>query len=199
MDAVLSRVDDAAGKALERLVIGHHRRRLDRAGHDHVLKPPIGGWADASTPPRAGNALDVLVDGAEALPQLAAAIESARSSVWLAGWFFSADFRLRPDSEQTLRELLAEVARRIDVRVLAWAGAPLPLFHPDRGDVRSARDALVRGTRIAMALDARERPFHCHHEKLAIVDGEVAFVGGIDLTSYGGQRLDRSEHPARGS
>jgi phosphatidylserine/phosphatidylglycerophosphate/cardiolipin synthase-like enzyme len=199
MEAVLSRLDDAVGKALERQVIAHHRRRLARAGHGRLLKPPVGGWADASAPPRAGNGLDVLVDGAEALPQLADAIESARSSVWLAGWFFSADFRLRPDSEQTLRELLAEVAGRVDVCVLAWAGAPLPLFHPDRGDVRAARDALVRGTKITMALDSRERPFHCHHEKLAIVDGEVAFVGGIDLTSYCGQRLDRSEHPARGS
>jgi len=199
MEAVLNRLDNALGKALERQVIAHHRRRLARVGHGRVLKPPVGGWADGSSPPRTGNALDVLVDGAEALPQLADAIESARSSVWLAGWFFSADFRLRPESEQTLRELLAEVAERVDVRVLAWAGAPLPLFHPTRSDVRAARDALIGGTRIAMALDARERPMHCHHEKLAIVDGEVAFVGGIDLTSYAGQRLDHSEHPARGS
>ena len=36
---------------------------------------------------------------------------------------------------------------------------------------------------------------HCHHEKLVIVDGEVAFVGGIDLTSLGGVRYDTSEHP----
>jgi phosphatidylserine/phosphatidylglycerophosphate/cardiolipin synthase-like enzyme len=199
MDAVVSRLDAALGKVLERQVIAHHRRRLGRVGHGRVLKPPAGGWADASSPPRAGNALDVLVDGAEALPQLAAAIEGARASVWLAGWFFSADFRLRPESEQTLRELLATVAERVDVRVLAWAGAPLPLFHPTRSDVRAARESLVGGTRIAMALDARERPMHCHHEKLAIVDGEVAFVGGIDLTSYAGQRLDHSEHPARGS
>src|SRR5437763_8895425 len=199
VEAVLNRVDAALGKALERQVIAHHRRRLGRVGRDRVLQPPVGGWADASSPPRGGNALDVLVDGAEALPQLAAAIESARTSVWLAGWFFSADFRLRPESEQTLRELLAGVAERVDVRVLAWAGAPLPLFHPTRSDVRAARDSLIGGTRVAMALDARERPMHCHHEKLAIVDGEVAFVGGIDLTSYAGQRLDHSEHPARGS
>jgi phosphatidylserine/phosphatidylglycerophosphate/cardiolipin synthase-like enzyme len=199
VQAALSHLDAAVGKALERQVIAHHRRRLSRIGHDGVLKPPVGGWADASSPPRAGNALEVLVDGAEALPQLAEAIESARSSVWLAGWFFSADFRLRPENEQTLRELLAAAAERVDVRVLAWAGAPLPLFHPARGDVRAAREALIGGTRIAMALDARERPMHCHHEKLAIVDGEVAFVGGIDLTAYAGQRLDHSEHPARGS
>jgi phosphatidylserine/phosphatidylglycerophosphate/cardiolipin synthase-like enzyme len=39
---------------------------------------------------------------------------------------------------------------------------------------------------------------HCHHEKLVIIDGEVAFVGGIDLTSLGGDRFDTNDHPARG-
>jgi phosphatidylserine/phosphatidylglycerophosphate/cardiolipin synthase-like enzyme len=39
---------------------------------------------------------------------------------------------------------------------------------------------------------------HCHHEKLVIVDGEVAFVGGIDLTWLGGDRHDSSEHAVRG-
>jgi phosphatidylserine/phosphatidylglycerophosphate/cardiolipin synthase-like enzyme len=39
---------------------------------------------------------------------------------------------------------------------------------------------------------------HCHHEKLVVIDDEIAFVGGIDLTDLGGDRYDRSEHPARG-
>jgi phosphatidylserine/phosphatidylglycerophosphate/cardiolipin synthase-like enzyme len=39
---------------------------------------------------------------------------------------------------------------------------------------------------------------HCHNEKLVIVDDEVAFVGGIDLTSLGGDRYDTNGHPARG-
>jgi phosphatidylserine/phosphatidylglycerophosphate/cardiolipin synthase-like enzyme len=30
------------------------------------------------------------------------------------------------------------------------------------------------------------------------VDGEIAFVGGIDLTSLGGDRFDTSDHPMRG-
>jgi phosphatidylserine/phosphatidylglycerophosphate/cardiolipin synthase-like enzyme len=64
--------------------------------------------------------------------------------------------------------------------------------------VRQVREDLVRGTRVRCALDARERPMHCHHEKLVIVDGETAFVGGIDLTSLGGDRYDTSGHPARG-
>jgi phosphatidylserine/phosphatidylglycerophosphate/cardiolipin synthase-like enzyme len=61
------------------------------------------------------------------------------------------------------------------------------------------RERLVEGTRVECALDDRERPMHCHHEKLVIVDGRIAFVGGIDLTTLGGDRLDTPSHPARGS
>jgi phosphatidylserine/phosphatidylglycerophosphate/cardiolipin synthase-like enzyme len=50
-----------------------------------------------------------------------------------------------------------------------------------------------------MQLDSRERPLHCHHEKVVLVDDRVAYVGGVDLTSLGGNRLDSSMHEARGS
>src|SRR5204862_6239765 len=114
----------------------------------------------------------------------------------LAGWQVDGCVGLEEEGA-TLRELLGDAAGRVDVRVLAWAGAPLPLFHPDRREVRRARDELAEGTRISMALDARERPLHCHHEKLVVVDDEVAFVGGIDLTSLAGDRLDPNDHPPR--
>ena len=84
------------------------------------------------------------------------------------------------------------------MRVLVWAGAPLPLFRPSRGDVRKMRERLTSGSRIAVALDARERPMHCHHEKTIVIDDRIAFVGGIDLTSEDGDRFDTSHHPARG-
>jgi phosphatidylserine/phosphatidylglycerophosphate/cardiolipin synthase-like enzyme len=63
--------------------------------------------------------------------------------------------------------------------------------------VRQMREELVGGTRIRCALDAKERPMHCHHEKTIVVDDRVAFVGGIDLTSLQGDRYDTSEHRAR--
>jgi phosphatidylserine/phosphatidylglycerophosphate/cardiolipin synthase-like enzyme len=164
-----------------------------------MLDPPAGGWATGGWPARQGNELEVHVDGASALAELAAAIEDARSSIWLAGWHFTPDFNLRVEEPETLRDLLARAAERVEVRLLAWAGAPLPLFHPDRKSVRAVCDALSDGARVRVALDARERPLHCHHEKIVVVDGAVAFVGGIDLSSYAGDRLDTSEHPARGS
>ncbi|HEY2310835.1 MAG TPA: phospholipase D family protein [Gaiellaceae bacterium] len=196
---LLGRIDAALGRQFERAIVAHHSRRLHKLGHGPLLSSPAGGWAATGRPPRQGNRLDVYVDGAEALTEIAAAIEAARSSVWLAGWYFSPDFRLTEASAETLRELLARTAERAEVRLLAWAGAPLPFFQPDRKDVRAVADSLTSGTRLRVALDSHERPLHCHHEKLIVVDSELAFVGGIDLTSKAGDRLDTNEHPARGS
>jgi phosphatidylserine/phosphatidylglycerophosphate/cardiolipin synthase-like enzyme len=98
-----------------------------------------------------------------------------------------------------LKELLAQVAARIPVRVLIWAGVPLPVMQPWRGDVRKVRDELTAGNRIQCALDARERPMHCHHEKTIVIDDRIAFVGGIDLTSFHADRWDTQDHKARGA
>jgi phosphatidylserine/phosphatidylglycerophosphate/cardiolipin synthase-like enzyme len=59
------------------------------------------------------------------------------------------------------------------------------------------RDRLCAGTGIRCALDAKERPLHCHHEKTIVVDDRVAFVGGIDLTAESGDRYDVNDHVAR--
>ncbi len=140
------------------------------------------------------------MDGAQALPRIAEAIAGARSHVHIAGWHITPGFGLtRDDEARSLRDLLGARARSVDVRVLLWAGAPLPVFKPSRSAVRDVREELTRGTRVRCVLDSHERPMHCHHEKLVIVDGEVAFVGGIDLTSLGGDRFDACEHSVHGS
>jgi phosphatidylserine/phosphatidylglycerophosphate/cardiolipin synthase-like enzyme len=194
----INRIDSALGGGVERAVRAHHRRRLNRIGHSRAFSPPAGGWADTgSFAPRGGNRVEMLVDGAEALPRMASDIAAAQSHVHLAGWHFTPGLRLGHDGP-TLGALLAETAERLPVRVLAWAGAPLPLFHPDRQEVREVCELLVRGTRIALELDAKERPMHCHHEKLVVVDDRVAYVGGIDLTTLAGNRLDASVHAPRG-
>jgi phosphatidylserine/phosphatidylglycerophosphate/cardiolipin synthase-like enzyme len=197
--ARIDRLDDSVGAGVEQLVVAHHRRRLKRRGWQHAYDPPSDGlWCAGGPPPRDGNNIEVLVDGEHALGRLQEDIVGARESVLLAGWHFEPSFRLTRGGP-TLRELLADVSERADVRLLGWAGAPLPLFKPSRPDVRRTRETMVKGTKIRMELDANERPMHCHHEKLAVIDGRVAYVSGIDLTSLGGDRLDSNEHPPRGS
>ena len=197
----LDGMDEKAGDGLEAVLRSHHRRRLDRLGWSEALSPREGGsWWATRAPVRSGNHVEVLVDGTEALAAMEAAIRAARTSVHIAGWHASPDFALtRGPGALPLRDLLADVARRVPVRVLLWAGPPLPLFQPTRTAVHRARDEFVRDSRVQCALDRRERTMHCHHEKIVVIDGTTAFVGGIDLTALQGDRHDASAHPPRTS
>jgi phosphatidylserine/phosphatidylglycerophosphate/cardiolipin synthase-like enzyme len=195
MRDVLDDLDRGVGSFIEATNRRHHERRLGRIGWGHALSGARAGWATTGFPPRDGNRVEVHIDGAAALPAVAAAVRLARSSVHVAGWTISPSFGMeRTPSVVTVRDLLAGAAERVDVRVLMWAGAPFRLFHPTRPESRTALHELTAGTRIRGALDSRNRPMHCHHEKLVIVDGRLAFVGGIDLTDLGGDRFDSPPH-----
>jgi phosphatidylserine/phosphatidylglycerophosphate/cardiolipin synthase-like enzyme len=186
------------GEAISDQISRHHRRRLRRIGWEHALDADGSGWATGEPPPRPGNAIDILIDGADALPLIADELRAARSHIHMTNWFLSPDFDLvRGEQPVVLHHLLGELAERVDVRILVWAGAPLPLFRPSRREVRDMRDRLTKQTRIQCELDSKERPMHCHHEKTIVIDDRVAFVGGIDLTYQAGDRFDSARHPAR--
>jgi phosphatidylserine/phosphatidylglycerophosphate/cardiolipin synthase-like enzyme len=194
--------DVLIGRAIERSLEAHHRYRLRRIGRLEALKPPDDGspWCREAPPPRDGCSIDVLIDGEQVLAAIAEAIRGARRSVRIAGWHSAPHFALeRGEPPTVLRELLAATAARgVEVRVLLWAGAPFRVFTPARADVRADAEELARDTAVRVALDDRERLLHCHHEKLVVVDDELAFVGGVDLTDLGGDRWDTPRHPARG-
>jgi phosphatidylserine/phosphatidylglycerophosphate/cardiolipin synthase-like enzyme len=191
--------DRLLGDVVEAAIVVKHRLRLGRLGHRESIAPGPGTlWASGAPPPREGNQLDVLIDGEQVLTAIEQAIRSARSHVHISGWSITPPFALTRGGDPVIvRELLADVARGVDVRVLLWAGAPVPVTRPDRRDVRRDRDALMSGSRVRVGLDPREHLVHCHHEKTVVVDDEVAFVGGLDLTDRDGDRYDRQTHPDR--
>jgi phosphatidylserine/phosphatidylglycerophosphate/cardiolipin synthase-like enzyme len=194
---LLARADSAIGDRIEALVRSHHRRRLARIGRGKAFESSPRLWADGDPPPRPGNEVEILIDGACFLPRLAEELAGVQSHVHIAGWYVSTELALeRGRGRRVLLDLLAELARKVEVRVLLWAGAPLPLFRPSRSDVRDVAERLRRAG-VEVALDAKERPLHCHHEKLVVVDDRVATIGGIDLTSFCGDRYDSSAHPWR--
>jgi phosphatidylserine/phosphatidylglycerophosphate/cardiolipin synthase-like enzyme len=191
---MLARADGQLGDVIEHANRRHHVRRLKRLGWDRAFRGATG-WGSGTDAPREGNQVEVHIDGAAALPAIVTAIRGARSFVHVAGWTVDPDFAVERNPEVvTLRALLADAARRVDVRVLAWAGAPVPVMHPTRAEAKQLMQRLTRGTRIRGALDKRNRPMHCHHEKLVIIDGVLAFVGGIDLTDLAGDRFDGPPH-----
>ena len=193
------RLDERMGDRLEAVLRHHHHRRLSKLGWGAGLQPEEHGWWSPRAELRGGNAVDVLIDGADAFEAMQEAILGARDSVHIAGWHASPEFKLTRDpGSPTLRDLLAEVAERVPVRLLLWAGPPLPAYEPTRKTVRAVREEFMRDSRVDCALDNRERTLHCHHEKIVVVDGTVAFVGGIDFTALEGDRHDHPQHVPRG-
>ncbi len=193
------RVDERVGDGLETFLRHHRRRRLQRLGwRDALESAPGEGWWSARTDVRPGNRVEVLIDGAAALPEMERAIREAQHSIHIAGWHASPDFTLsRGPHAAALRDLLAEAAERAQVRLLLWAGPPLPAFQPTRRVVEKAREVFVRGSGVQCALDKREYTMHCHHEKIMVIDETLAFVGGLDFTALQGDRFDDIEHPPR--
>jgi phosphatidylserine/phosphatidylglycerophosphate/cardiolipin synthase-like enzyme len=84
----------------------------------------------------------------------------------------------------------------VPVRLSLWAGPPVPVFQPTRTMVSAAHREFTRDSAVRCVLDSRERTLHCHHEKLVIVDGTSAFLGGMDFTALEGDRHDTRQHPA---
>src|SRR5205085_1646457 len=127
-------LDAAVGDAIEAAVRGKHRLRLRRLGFPGAIEPRDDQlWAAGDPPPREGCSLEVLIDGANAFRAIAQAIEDAREFVHLTDWHLAPSFELlRGERPQILGELLARKAEAVDVRVLVWAGSPVPLFHPTR-------------------------------------------------------------------
>jgi hypothetical protein len=107
------RADRQLGAAVSRAVRAHHRRRLARVGWLRALKGSAGGWAGGNPQPRPGCEIEVLIDGAEALPRIVSQLEQAKSHVHIAGWYFSPEFALTREGEAAiLGHLLAELAER---------------------------------------------------------------------------------------
>ncbi len=199
MSSLLGHVDSVVGDGVEAAVEFKHRRRLQSHGWGRLYEPLSDGvFASGDPAPRGGCSLEVLIDGANALPEMAAALADAKHYVHVTGWHIAPAFELvRGRPQGAIGVLLAELAQRVDVRVLVWAGAPVPVFHPTRSEVSATLANLTHHTCIQAHADPREHPFHCHHEKTIVIDGELAFVGGIDLTDAAGDRYDRPDHHAR--
>ena len=136
-NALVVRFDELLGDGIEATVAFKHRRRLRKLGWARVFEPSSPGvFAHGDPPPREGCELKVLIDGANALPEIAQAISEAKRFVHVTGWHLEPAFELvrgRPLS--AIGVLLAEMAEQVDVRVLVWSGAPVPLFHPSRSEV----------------------------------------------------------------
>jgi cardiolipin synthase A/B len=132
-----------------------------------------------------GNAIEPLENGENAFPRMLESIAAARHSVWLATYIFETD----PVGRQFVGALAQAVARGVEVRVLVdgvgeWYSWPhvVPLLR--RAGVRAARFLAPRLLPVPrLAINLR------NHRKLLIADGQIAFLGGMNL---GGREVGKA-------
>ena len=137
-----------------------------------------------------------LVDGEEFFTALADTLENARHSVWLLGWDFHSEVRLRRDASggrpAALVPLIEELVRErpsLNVHVLAWDFAML--YALEREFLPLLQFGARTHRRIHFEMDSAQPTTASQHQKIVVVDDAVAFVGGFDLTAH---RWDTRDH-----
>jgi len=196
--------------ALEPVHRSWHHGVLRRAAprRDEVQRARQQWWGDdprwfaGGAPPRQYNRVTPLVDGEAFFAALYEALAAATDYVYIIGWCLTPHIPLRRRDgqgppETCLLAVLTEVARRLPVRILLWSGAPA-LFQPTTRLTERVRATVeAAGGDIACRLDRSAHFSHCHHQKAIVIDGQVAFVGGMDLTTFQGDRWDVPAHHLR--
>ncbi len=141
--------------------------------------------------------MSFLVDGEDYFAAVRAALVRAQRSIHILGWDIDSRMRLMPQGANDgypeelapfLNALVSE-RRKLRAHVLAWDFAMLyaferewlPLYHFDWKTHR----------RLTFRLDGRHPLGASHHQKVVVVDDNVALLGGFDLTR---SRWDRSAH-----
>lgn len=123
-----------------------------------------------------GNRVRLLVNGEQYFPELLAAIEAARQSIYLETYIFAAD----NIGHRVADALAAAAARGVAVRLLidGYGG----------GDYarRLVKELGVHGVEVRIYRPERwwrleRKLLRRLHRKLAVVDDRLAFVGGINI------------------
>lgn len=145
---------------------------LPLAYHD-LLKLEILADRVARTRTHADNSIIPLRNGEEAYPAMLAAIAGAQHSIHLCSYIFDGD----KIGRTFVQELLKAAARGVEVRVMIDALG-------ERYSSSTARKALAGSTvDVRLFLPLHKGPFINlrNHRKLLLIDGNIAFTGGMNI------------------
>lgn len=166
----------------------------DLADEANFLRPGHNVWRVE----RAERAA-VLVDGANYFGAAREAMLAARRSIHIVGWDLDSRMRLVGPSgtcddglPETLVAFLSALTKRrpqLRIRLLLWDYSVV--FSLERELMPIVTFLWGTPRQIEICLDDVLPLGASHHQKMVVVDDEVAFSGGLDLTR---RRWDTSEH-----
>ncbi|PWF47771.1 phospholipase [Massilia glaciei] len=160
-------------------------------------------WGDSFSEPTSGNDVKFFVTGTEYFTDLKRAIYDAKHTIYITGWQINFDVRLTSDGLTLYEHLMTAMDKNKDLKIyiMPWMSPKIGL---DSGDFDTllamaqlnAGKSKIKGEKnppqrafTLLAMEQSDMPGalgigYSHHQKLVVIDDEIAFVGGIDL-AYG--------------
>lgn len=157
-----------------------------------IIQPGKNCWQTA----RAQRA-KLLIDGENYYPALHQAIQNAQHSVVVLAWDIDSRMRLTRGDEasqqpQEFGHLLCKVLQQkpdLNVYILNWDWAMLYSF--EREWLPTYRPLWKHQQRLHYELDGECPTTASQHQKIVVIDNQIAFCGGFDLSKH---RWDGREH-----
>lgn len=154
---------------------------------------PVDGYGAPFAHKRQGNKVKFFTTGNAYFKDVAAAIKNAKKSIFISGWQINYEVRL--DGDVRLWDCLAEALSKDDkpeIYLMPWLS---PKAGVDTGDLETMLATFMLNAGIPQrkvwcmpAIQQSDMSslgtFFSHHQKMVVIDNQVAYVGGIDL-AYG--------------
>jgi phospholipase D1/2 len=142
----------------------------------------------------------LLIDGESYYPAFYAAIQKAKKTVFILGWDIDTRIRLIHDETDSkdfsfeLGPFISEVLNHnpdLDIYILNWDWAMVYTLEREWLPLQNTK--WEKQSRLHFELDGECPTGASQHQKVVVIDDEIAFSGGFDL---GKHRWDSSEHKA---
>ncbi len=138
----------------------------------------------------------VVIDAANYFALARQAMLRAKSQILLIGWDFDTriclDYDAKDGAPNELGKFLTWLPKHrpgLQIHILKWDLGAIALLGRGTTILRLMRWA--RSKQIHFKLDSTHPPGASHHQKIAVIDDNLAFCGGIDMT---GSRWDTRDH-----
>jgi cardiolipin synthase len=172
----LESADGMVGRA-ERVRVS---RKLSETGDTNLLDYHLAAMRDIGAPPLiTGNQVRLLIDGPRTYEAMFAAIDKAKQYVLVESFIFEE----ATAGDRTLSALLTQAAQRgVRVSVLYDAVGSMTTDETFLGRLRSAGIALCAFNPLNPLDERFSGVNHRDHRKIVVVDGELAFAGGVNFS-----------------
>ncbi|WP_020107015.1 phospholipase D-like domain-containing protein [Nocardia sp. 348MFTsu5.1] len=165
------------------------------SGLGPVLVPDETCWKIAQA-----DRLAVIVDAADYFRHAKAAMLQARSRIILIGWDFDTRIKFEPEGETldgpndlgTFLKWLPENRPGLEINLLKWSLGAFAAIA--RGMAPVFIQNWFNAKELHFEIDLAHPVGAAHHQKIIVIDDQIAFCGGIDMTV---DRWDTSDHADR--